>query len=564
MGMGQPQVGRAAALSANTTSLAFLLLLTLGLLLPFLNKPLHVDDPMYVWTAKQIVEHPSDFYGTNVNWCLVKRPMALVNDNPPLTSSWLATVGSLFGWSESVLHAAMLVPALVAIAGVSLLALRLGASPLVAGLALLAMPGFLVSSTTLMADVLATALWTWAVLSWVRGLQEQQTGWLAAGALLAGFCMLTKFVGLALIPLLFAYTLLRIRRLDARILLLGVPIALALLYRARMLARYGVDPFESIGTTALGERKTAKASAVDLPLLGLAYLGAACLPALLLAGWILRRRDLALCAVFMLAIGTVLLLAPSFAGYSLRTEEGTRLSLVFHLSAFMTCGAIVLVLVLRRGLRERSAEAILLGLWVVGVFLFGTFLNWTTNIRSLVPATPAVAIFLASELIPQKCRLREGIPVTLLGLSILAGLLVAQGDLAYARSAREAARTVMQEHGGGSGRLWFSGSWGFQYYMDLEGASKISMDHFQLSTVDTIVVPSSNTCVAIISPAMDIPAKRYSFPLSAVASTVAGGAGFYSNILGVVPYVFGFPPEEVYYVSYLHANISDRMIHLSR
>jgi 4-amino-4-deoxy-L-arabinose transferase-like glycosyltransferase len=564
MGMGQPQVGRAAALSANAKSLAFLLLLTLALLLPFLNKPLHVDDPMYVWTAKQIVEHPSDFYGTDVNWCLVKRPMALANDNPPLTSYWLAAVGSLFGWRESVLHAAMLVPALFAIAGVSLLAVRLGASPLVAGLALLAMPGFLVSSTTLMADVLATALWTWAVLAWVRGLQEQRTGWLAAGALLAGLCMLTKFVGLALLPLFLAYTLLRIRRLDGRILLLGVPLALALVYRARMLARYGVDPFDLIGTTALGERKTAKASAADLPWLGLAYLGGACLPALPLAGWILRRRDLALCAVTMLAVGAVLLLSPSFAGYSLRIEEGTRLSLVLHLSAFITCGAIVLVLVLRRGLRERSAEAILLGLWIVGILLFGSLLNWTTNIRSLIPATPAVAIVLASEMTLQKCRRREWIPITLLGFSVLAGLLVAQGDLAYARSAREAARTVTQEHGEGSGRLWFSGSWGFQYYMDLEGASKISLDHFQLSPGDTIVVPSSNTCVAIISPAMDVPAKRYTFPLRAVASTITGGAGFYSNILGVVPYVFGFPPEEVYYVSYLHANISDRMGHWSR
>ena len=175
--------------------------------------------------------------------------MAGANENPPLVSYWLAGVGALFGWNESVLHAAMLVPALLAVAGVWLLARVLGAPPRLAGLALLAMPGFLVSSTTLMADVLAMALWTWAVLAWVRGLQRERMGWLAAGAVLAGLCLLTKYVGLAVVPLLFAYTVLKSRRLDPRILLLGVPLVLAFVYRAQMLARYGVDPLRPSAPT---------------------------------------------------------------------------------------------------------------------------------------------------------------------------------------------------------------------------------------------------------------------------------------------------------------------------
>src|SRR5215472_18765897 len=190
---------RASAPSAGAKELACLSLLTVALLLPFLGKPLHVDDPMYVWTAKHIVEHPVDFYGLSVNWRGTMDSMAVVNKNPPGVSYWLALVGALFGWSEPALHAGMLVPAVLAVVGVWLLARSLGAPPALASLSLLAMPGFLVSRTTLMADVLATALWTWAVLAWVRGLQEERTGWLAAGALLAGLCFLTKYLGLALI-----------------------------------------------------------------------------------------------------------------------------------------------------------------------------------------------------------------------------------------------------------------------------------------------------------------------------------------------------------------------------
>jgi hypothetical protein len=80
--MSQPQGGRASALSANSESLAFLLLLTTAFLLPFLDKPLHLDDPRYVWTAKRIVEHPADFYGMDVSWCYKKGPMARTNESP--------------------------------------------------------------------------------------------------------------------------------------------------------------------------------------------------------------------------------------------------------------------------------------------------------------------------------------------------------------------------------------------------------------------------------------------------------------------------------------------------
>jgi 4-amino-4-deoxy-L-arabinose transferase-like glycosyltransferase len=554
--MSQPQGGRAAALAGNARSLGFLLVLTTALLVPFLGKPLHLDDPMYVWTAKRIADHPGDFYGLDVIWCYKLEPMARANENPPLVSYVLAAAGALLGWSESVLHGAMLGPALLAVAGVWLLARRLGAPPLLAGLSLLAMPGFLVSSTTLMADVLATALWTWAVLAWVRGLHEEETGWLVTGAFLAGLCILTKYLGLALLPLLFAYTALKCRRLDRRMLLLGVPLGVALLYRARVLARYGVDPFSAVESFALEAREASKTSALELPWLGLGYLGGTCLPALLLAGWILRKRGWALVAVSLLAVGGGLLLLRSFCGVELRSAQGTRMNLVFHLSAFMTCGAIVLGLALQHAFRARSAEAILLGLWVVGIFLFASFFNWSTNVRSMLPATPAVAIALASALDRQARAREQAIPLALLGLSTVAGLLVAQGDFAYAQSAREAALALTQEHGQAGRPLWFEGSWGFQYYMEQGGASKINWDHFEVLAGDFIARPSSNTCRIKISPYMAHPDKEHIFSLHALASTVTGGAGFYSHLLGVAPYVFANPPDEIYSVYYIPVNLN--------
>ena len=86
--------GRGASLAANARSLLLLLLLSTALLVPFLGKPLHLDDPMYVWTAERIAQHPGDFYGLDVNWCYTREPMARANDNPPLVSYALAAAGA--------------------------------------------------------------------------------------------------------------------------------------------------------------------------------------------------------------------------------------------------------------------------------------------------------------------------------------------------------------------------------------------------------------------------------------------------------------------------------------
>ena len=89
---------------------------------PFLTKALHIDDPLFVWTAQHLRHHPLDFYGFDVNWSGVVRPMSQITKNPPLACYYLALAGSILGWSEPALHLAMLLPALGAIAGAYVLA----------------------------------------------------------------------------------------------------------------------------------------------------------------------------------------------------------------------------------------------------------------------------------------------------------------------------------------------------------------------------------------------------------------------------------------------------------
>src|SRR5215475_8135491 len=39
-----------------------------GALAVFLDKAFHIDDPLFLWTARQITAAPGDFFGFELNW----------------------------------------------------------------------------------------------------------------------------------------------------------------------------------------------------------------------------------------------------------------------------------------------------------------------------------------------------------------------------------------------------------------------------------------------------------------------------------------------------------------
>ncbi|MGO8764389.1 MAG: ArnT family glycosyltransferase [Limisphaerales bacterium] len=144
--------------------------LTAALLLPFCAKPFNLDDPLFIWVAKQIQAHPADPFGFTVNWGLTAIPMWKATENPPLACYYLALAGGLLGWSEVALHLAFILPAVGVVLGTHRLARHFCGSPMLAALAALCTPVFMISSLTLMSDVLMLAFWVWAVIFWVEGL----------------------------------------------------------------------------------------------------------------------------------------------------------------------------------------------------------------------------------------------------------------------------------------------------------------------------------------------------------------------------------------------------------
>ena len=91
----QPVNLKKSWISAHTRVVIGLILVAgLG---PFINKAIHGDDALYVWTGKWIQHHPADFFGFEVNEWFSAIPIWKANWNPPGMSCYLAGVGSLFG-----------------------------------------------------------------------------------------------------------------------------------------------------------------------------------------------------------------------------------------------------------------------------------------------------------------------------------------------------------------------------------------------------------------------------------------------------------------------------------
>jgi 4-amino-4-deoxy-L-arabinose transferase-like glycosyltransferase len=518
---------------------------TLVCLLPFIDKALHLDDPLFIWAARQMQTRWWDPYGFDVNWYGWSMPMFEVTKNPPLASAYLALVISTFGESEVWLHVAFFAPAIAAVLGTYALAQRISAFPFQAALALLATPVFLISSTTLMCDVLMLAFWIWAVVFWIRGLDTQRASLLALAGLLAGLSALTKYFGIALVPLLFAYTLARTKGRDWRWLpWFLIPIAFAGIFEWATRAFYGHGLLsEAFGYTQ--ENRSASLSTFGIKgLAAISFAGGCCAIILICAPLLARFRTW---VWGILGAVVVALLLWSFPLVSNPSRQ-SALGFAAQWSLFLLAGAAVLALPIIEIKRRRTAETWLLVLWVLGTLGFCVF-NWTINGRSILPMAPAVAILLLRRIDDQGGPRRSF--RWCLGAGMALSLVATFADYRLAASARAAVKEIGQRvDTSPKPAIWFQGHWGFQYYAQANGWRPLDSQQSQPQSGDLIVLPVNNTNLLQIPPER---VERLFTTELAVAPWITTmsrslDAGFYSDQRGPLPFAFGVVPAEKYYI----------------
>ena len=566
MGCGLTQISGASSLAAllmepPTDSIqskrqrVHYLLLTvavLACLVPFSGKAFNVDDTLFIYVARQITQHPLDPFGFKVNWFLDAVPMAHETKNPPLASYYIAAAASFIGWSERALHLAFLLPALAVVLGTYRLAQRFTNSPLLAAAATLLTPAFLVSANSVMCDTLMLALWLWAIIFWIEGLQPEKPRYLAVSALLITLCALTKYFGIALIPLLAAYSLARERRLGSWAWYLLLPILALSGYQRWTKAVYGLRMISEAAHMSAGVRQARQSSALAKALVDLSFVGGCTLPALTFAPMIWpRKRLLVVCvasgiAGFLISRGRIGLgeMLWPFDFYQHWLPVGVQLTL------FIAAGFSVMALAAADAWKWKDADSLLLMLWIVGTFVFTGFLNWAINARSVLPLIPAAGILLARRLGEQPAtstRWRPAMLVLPLAVAGAVSLWLTWADTELANSARTAATLVEQRTRNQPGTIWFMGHWGFQYYMESFGARAVVVDDPPQHPGDFLAV-AGNDRLFEVRPEYVSSRVAIQIPMHLGITTIQRelGTGFYSSDLGPLPFAIGSVPPERY------------------
>jgi 4-amino-4-deoxy-L-arabinose transferase-like glycosyltransferase len=530
-----------------------IVVLTMVCLLPFVGRAFNIDEPLFIWTAKHIQKAPLDPYGFNVNWSGTETRMSDVNMNPPIVSYYIAIVGFLFGWSEPALHLAFLLPAIAVIAGTFLIAKRFCARPALASLLSLMTPVFLVSSTTVMSDTMMLAFWVFAVYFWVSGLERNSFPMLLLSAILIPMCALTKYFGISLIPMLLFYSVLKRRNVGRWALFMLLPIVILAWYEWATHGLYGRGLIMDAITYATEAPSQFGKWSFSKVLVGLSFIGGCIFVIFFFTKLLWSWKEISIGVILTLAVIVVVASAKSLGNYHLPHEAGARWLIASELGLFTISGISLLAIAILDFTRRRDADSALLFLWIMGTFIFAAFINWTTSARNILPMIPAAGILIERRIgrlkSPQKSISLKQILTPLMAAAVVA-LGVTWADYRQAESARTVSTEICNKYLNRKGDIWFSGHWGFQYYMQNMGAKPFDIYRSVLNSGDFFIVPLNNSnafyppsAYAHMHGMIEVPSGIW---LAIMNREM--GAGFYADWRGPLPFAVGAQPHDQYII----------------
>jgi hypothetical protein len=513
-------------------------LLALCALLPFLSKPFTVDDVTFLLQAKHVLVdplHPTAFdmvfHGERIRLSeyLVTGPVM----------AYLLVPSVLLGGAECVIHA--LQAALVAVTAIatSALALRLqldGTQARIAALLVVASPAVVGMGSTAMPDVPAMAF---GVTGMERFVVWRQTGRWTTGlmaSILLALAALARPHVLLLVPCAAVWLLkdedwrLPRRWFSERVGKSVTPLILALaLFVIAVVATRDPASGETVaGATAM--RIDIANVAFNLGSFAVHWVVAFPLgllwPVLRGSDFLKVRRTYA-----AFGIGVILLIAG-------RDHMIPDLRWTFVMMLAAGHGIDVLADIAYDTWRRRDRVQLFLVAWLFVAAASATYVQ--LPIKVLIPSAPAMAILLARRMTLEKRRRME---MALVGgvviLGLFLGVLVLRADAAMGEVGRQGGRIVASLIGRAEpGKtVWIDGAWGYQWYA-MEAGAKVMADSPPFPRDGDLVVSSLDAkLVPFFLPNRTL---LYRKVFSEPGGRVFGeGAGFFSNLIGLSPWVWG-------------------------
>jgi hypothetical protein len=518
-------------------------LLALTPLLLALDRPVMVDDTLFLKAAAQILHDPLRPYDFVVNWYGWPEWFWDVFKNPPGVSYWLAAAQALGAKSERALHLTLWPFAIAAVVGGVRLAQRFVDEAEWVTAAWVATPAFLVSAATLMADVPALALSLWGMSLWIEGVDEDSSRLRRTGALLVGGAVIVKYTALVAVAALAAYVLVT-RERDGR----------------RGLGDLWLASLPSFGWGLLTLGTMERVHMVDALVLGgggfdpnpgwfahravalLTFLAGSGVAVVLLASGALRRAALAIAGIAV-AVGVIAALATPWIWPPKALPPGT----LFFVGAFAAAGALVLGRAFVESGEDRDAR--FLAVWAGLQILFLWLWSWTIAARFVLPLLVPVTLLLARGLARDRARRAPVMLGAAVAVSLLAAIVVLRADDFAGELPRRALPKLGAQMRAEGRRPWFVGAWGFQYYAEAAGLERVDTRGAVPKTGDLILQPyyaANNQLPPMLAGRLrevgEVTAPAPPLGLHTMNLNVA--AGYHSSAYGPLPYFRAHLPAE--------------------
>ncbi|KMP11119.1 hypothetical protein UZ36_05570 [Candidatus Nitromaritima sp. SCGC AAA799-C22] len=500
--------------------------------IPFLDKAVHIDDTIYIYAARQILQDPLRPFDFAIDWLGTSTRAIDSLVHPPLFSYYLSLPMAILGESEQVLHGSLILFPLMAAYSMYSLTRRFAHRPLEATLLLLFAPPVFVAASSIMLDLPGLACVLTATAIFVAGLDSGRKSLLAGSGLLLGAAFLIK-EGAALQYAFLGFYAFQRGRIKEALLPLGIACALP----AGWIVFNFLMTGELLPALTGGWFVTLRLPMAERIVTLTGYLGGS----VLILGCFLPPDKWRTGAGLGLLIACVLFLI--HPGRGLPGFSKILFLLILLNGAFLLVRAAT-VLRNRDLLKDPDSQFLLL--WLAFPLAFVLMVVSYNAMRHMLMFLPALILLLFRTGAPGP-RFKTAIGANLILLAFLShGISI--GDYHYSDSYRKYANVIARDirllnpartESGPS--LWFTGHWGFQYYMDKNGGQILGMDRSgKLREGDWVVdldQGHKNFLPALLRSRLQ-PVKTYHaespWPFRTMHRPT--GAGWYAEMWGPLPF----------------------------
>lgn len=516
--------------------------------LPFLRQAYNIDDTNFLAMATHSWPNPLKLFDFHINWLGEEARAFDVLANPPLGPWYLALVSPIARGREWVYHLSYWPFLVLTLAGAYRLGRRFAPEqgPLWTMLWTAVAPGLVVAGHALMPDLPLLACYVMGTALTINAFDRDKPAFAAGAGFFAGLSAIYRYSGMTVIPLLLFYAWLnriRLRTAAPAIVSAMLPIGMWTLISHEAYGRVHWLAMTTFERQTLGADDITHKIIYQICCLSL-VIAVAPLIALFLDRNLRRSMWAGAAVGTFLAIG--LALQPWLP--HLLTKRAALL-----LEAAMVGTGVIGVLLarsVRRALQAqvwrrragREADDLFLACWLLGVFAFNLSLLFVSVRYILLALLPAV--LLVQRALPGHLP-RRGKWWMATAVSFILALWLAASDQRLADVYRDYVAALPQT----TQQRWFTGHWGFQYYMEQAGARPLSNLRWPQpgDEVITSLTPDPQEVPLGVHLELMDRMELHGFP-GLRTLTLSDGACFYSGTIPHRPYVrvwlpFGFSGE---------------------